>query len=75
MQTQHLLLLSSLALSNAAPAEEPKPGANTNGKPAVVEAARADAAKGTAASDELIPIHPAPKNRVRQTFAPSAKRM
>jgi hypothetical protein len=75
MRTQHFLLLGSIALSSPALAAEPKPTANATGKPAAEAISGADAAKSTAASDEMIQNHPARKNRVRHTFPPSAKRM
>ena len=75
MRTQHLLLLSSIALSNPALAAEPKQTADVNGKPGVEANSRADAATSTGGSDETIQNHPARKNRVRQTFPPSPKRM
>lgn len=75
MRTQHLLLLSSIALSNPALAAEPKQTADANGKPGVEANSRADAATSTGAGGETIQNHPARKNRVRQTFPPSAKRM
>jgi len=76
MRTQHFLFLSSIALSSPALAAEPKPAANANGNPGAAEAiSRTDAAGSTSSSDEMIQNHPARKNRVRHTFAPSSKRM
>lgn len=74
MRTQHLLLLSTIALSSQALAAEPKPAAQANGKPGVEGPSKPDAARNAAASDEL-QILPTRKNRVRYTFPPSAKRM
>lgn len=74
MRTQHILLLS-IALSIPAMAAEPKSPSNAIGKSGDQATSRADAAKSTATNDEVTPIRPARKNRVRYTFPPSAKRM
>jgi hypothetical protein len=75
MRTQHLLLLSSIALSSPALAAEPKSTANPNAKRGVESISRADAPVSTAAGDEMIQNHPPRKNRIRYTIPPSAKRM
>ena len=75
MRTQHLLLLSSIALSGQAMAAEPKSAANTNIKPGGEASSRADAARSAAASDGLIQPRAARKNRVHYTFPPAAKRL
>jgi len=75
MRTQHLLLLSSIALSGQAMTAEPKSAANTTIKPRSEASSRADAARSAAASEELIQPRPARKNRVHYTFPPPAKRM
>ena len=75
LRTQHLLLLSSIALSTPVLAAEPKPTANANGRPGIDANSRADELTGTEAGDEKIQNHPARKNRVRYTFPPPAKRI
>ena len=74
MRTQHLLLLSTIALSSQALAAEPKPTDQANGKPGTEGPSRPDAARKAPVGEEL-QILPARKDRVRQTFPPSAKRM
>jgi hypothetical protein len=74
MRTQHLLLLSTIALSSQALAAEPKPTTPANGKPGMEGISKTDAARTAGVSEELQML-PARKNRVRQTFPPSAKRM
>lgn len=75
MQTQHLLLLSSIALSSPALAAEVKPTANANGKTGVEVISKAAAAGSTATNDEIDQIRKARKNRVRQIFPPASKRL
>ena len=74
MRMQHLLLLSSIALSSPAMAAEPKQAATVKGKPGTEATSRSDLAS-SAASDEAMPIRPTRKNRVRYSFPPSTRRM
>lgn len=72
MQTQHLLLLSSIALCPALAAE---PTANANRKTGAEVISKAPAAGSIVTSDEIVQIRKTRKNRVRQTFPPSSKRL
>ena len=73
MRTQHLLLLSSIALSTPGLAAESRPAADA--KAAGEAISRADAARNAQADDETTKIAPARKNRVRQTYPPAAKHL
>ena len=73
MRTQHFLLLSSIALSGAAVAVEPKPGTNAPGKPGAEAVSGTGKATKAASGQEKEPVRPARKNRVRQTFPPASK--
>jgi len=75
MRTQHLLLLSSLALSGPALGAEPKPAANASREPGTDTISKTDAAGNTAAGDETTPARRARKDRIRYTFPPAPKRM
>jgi hypothetical protein len=72
MRTQHLLLLTGIALSGAALAAEPKSG-TTPGKPGSEAVPGTGTATTAASSQENPPVRPVRKNRVRQTFPPASK--
>jgi hypothetical protein len=74
MRTQHLLLMSSIALSISAFAAEPKSAANPPSK-AGGEAISNSGSRSVTANDDWMRSRPARKNRVHYTFPPSAKRM
>jgi hypothetical protein len=74
MRSQHLLLMSSIALSISAFAAEPKSAAAPAGK-AAGEAISSSETRSVTANDDWIRDRPARKNRVHYTFPPSAKRM
>ena len=73
MRTQHLLLLSSIALTTQTLAAETKQPANSSGKPGPEAVAKAAAGKGAASADDSMQTRATPKNRVRYTFPPASK--
>jgi hypothetical protein len=73
MRTQYLLLMSSIALSNAAFAVDPKSAVDPPSK-AVGEAISNSETRSVTANDDWKRGRPARKNRVYYTFPPSAKR-
>jgi hypothetical protein len=74
MRTQHLLLLSSIALSTPVLAAESRSAADANAQPPGGAVSKPNA-RSAQADQEAMKVAPARKNRVRQTYPPPAKQL